>query len=306
MNAVAQTVPTFIGIGAQKCATTWAHLVLDDHPHVFMAPQKEIDFFSFHYLRGYHWYRRHFAHAAGRVCGEISPSYLWSAEAPDRAQAYAPSLRILVVLRDPVARAFSNHVHEVRKGDYRSADLSFEAGLAQNPTYVEQSLYGKHLGRWLERFPREQVLVLFQEEIAAASLDAARRLYRFVGVEASHPSALVANRSHENIGHRSEAVKHGLRALGRIARRAGLERLVEAGKQAPLLGDIYVRNRRDFRREIPPMAKATGERLIERFAADLDRLSSLLDRRDLPWPTWRAAQACKDPSHTGSDTYRQV
>jgi hypothetical protein len=294
-------IPTFIGIGAQKSATTWTHLVLNAHPQVLMPARKEIDFFSFNYLRGFDWYRRQFGDAGSRITGEISPSYLCAAEAPRRAHGYDPELRVVVVLRDPVARAFSNHVHEVRKGDYRSSDRSFEAGLAQNPMYVEQSLYGKHLGRWLEWFDADRLLVLFQEEIAREPAQAVRTLYGFVGADSGHETPLAASRAHENVGYRSEALKSGLRGMGSLARRFGLERAVETAKRAPLIGTLYRRNRRDFRHEIPPMTRATRQRLADLFADDVDRLSRLLGGRALPWPTWRTAQMQGDGKLDGRE-----
>lgn len=295
----AVSLPTFIGIGAQKSATTWVHAVLADHPAVVMPAQKEIDFFSYHFLRGYEWYRGHFAAAAGAVAGEISPSYLCSLEAPPRVHAYDPAMRLIVVLRDPIVRAFSNHVHEIRKGHYRAADLSFEAGLAQNPMYLEQSRYGKHLSRWREWFAPQSMLILFQEEIAAQPAQAVRNLYGFVGVDPGHKTALAGSRMHENIGYRSETVKTGLRAMGRLARRVGLERLVEMGKDAPLLGTIYRRNRRDFRREVPPMHPDIRQRLLDHLADDIRLLSQLLDGRDLPWPAWRAVNPAASGDRLG-------
>ena len=52
--------PTFLGIGAQKCASSWIRNVLHDHPEVFVSHPREVDFFSYHYNRGYTWYERHF------------------------------------------------------------------------------------------------------------------------------------------------------------------------------------------------------------------------------------------------------
>src|SRR5262249_43557994 len=176
--------PTFIGLGGQKCASTWVHSVLKDHPDAYVSTPKEIDFFSSFYENGFQWYERSFAGAQHqRAIGEISPSYLPDGNAPARAHEYNPRFRIIVSLRDPVERAYSNHLHEVRLGHYADEDLSFEAGLANNPMYLEQSRYAKHLGRWLRHFPRDQLLVILQEEISADPAQQARRLYQFLGLD---------------------------------------------------------------------------------------------------------------------------
>ena len=173
--------PTFIGLGGQKCASSWLYTVFNDHPDAFVSTPKELNYFSAVYDRGHQWYESHFTAGAGRAAvGEISPSYLPDRDAPARAHAYNPDFRILVALRDPVERAYSNHLHNIRLGYYQGADLSFEAGLANNPMYVEQSRYAKHLRAWLEHFPPEQMLIVLQEEIAADPQAQARRVYEFL------------------------------------------------------------------------------------------------------------------------------
>ena len=282
------TTPGFIGIGAQKCATTWIHTNLASHPGLFMPAGKELDFFSYHYLRGFAWYRQHFAGADGKMTGEISPSYLVDAQAAGRVHAYNPEMRILVALRDPVERAFSNHLHEVRKGLYPLADTSFEAGLAENPMYLEQSRYARHLEPWFARFDRQQILVVLQEEIAAEPERHLRAIYRFVGVEDDWLPPGFGERNHENIGYRSVLVRDVFRLLGRTGRRLGLHDLVGSAKRNPLLGGLYQKNRRDFRREVAAMREDTRHRLIEALSDDMRRLAVLLGRAELPWSSWRA------------------
>ena len=58
--------PTMIGIGAQKCASSWVHAALGVHPQIGVSEPKEVDFFSYYYDRGYQWYETHFAHAVAR------------------------------------------------------------------------------------------------------------------------------------------------------------------------------------------------------------------------------------------------
>lgn len=193
--------PTFLGIGAQKCASTWMHKILDDHPEIFVSDPKELDFFSYRYDRGYTWYEHHFSKAGtARAIGEVSPSYFCDPSAPDRVAEYDPAIKIVLTLRDPVERAFSNHLHEIRKGHFTGQDLRFEAGLASNPMYLFQSRYGTHLANWLRVFPKDRLLLLVQEEILADPVAEARRLHSFLGVAPGHRSSLLFRRSHEKIG----------------------------------------------------------------------------------------------------------
>ena len=284
--------PTFIGVGAQKCASSWIRDVLDDHPDVFVTRPREVDFFSHHYNRGYSWYERHFDEVGpARAIGEISPSYFCDPLAPARAREYNPNLKLILALRDPIARAFSNHLHEIRKGHFHGASLQFETGLESNPMYVFQSRYGTHLARWLEFFPRSRVLVLVQEEIQSDPLAQARQLYRFVGVNPDHQSALLYRPSHESVGARHPALFKVWRTSGDFGRRHGLGALVEGLKRLPPIARIMAGNRRDLRVEIPKMRRETEQALQRELAAELTKLAQLVGRYDWPWPAWHVAKA---------------
>lgn len=278
--------PTFLGIGAQKCATTWIAHALKGHPDVYVVPAKEIDFWSHHYHMGFSWYLDQFREADALQFGEVSPSYLVSAEAPARLARHAPHTKLILALRDPVDRAFSNHLHQLRKGDYKGEDPCFEAGLADNPMYVEQSCYGRHLARWRDFFPGEQILVLFQEEIDRDKRGQAERIYAFLGVRIDWFDAHIMERQHESVGYRHAGLAQTLRFLGRSGRQVGLTPMVKQAKRMPGLGTLYQQNRRDLREEIPRPDGPLRSRLAAGFADDMKLLSELLGRPHLPWPSW--------------------
>ena len=122
------TLPNFIGLGAQRAATTWAYACLREHPEVFIPEQKEIGFFRWHYDKGLDWYASHFeGHAGEPAIGEITPGYMHSAEAIGRIATDLPSVRVFVVLREPVQRSFSAYqlLHE------RFCGMDFEDTLPQ-------------------------------------------------------------------------------------------------------------------------------------------------------------------------------
>ena len=280
--------PTFIGIGAQKCATTWIADVLGGHPDIFVPERKELDFFSHHYNRGFAWYRRFFEEAGEAIMGEVSPSYFTDLAAAERIRAAFPEMRLVLALRDPVERAFSNHLHELRKGHRTGSDQSFEAGLADNPMYVEQSRFGRHLERWLGHFPRDQLLVLIQEEITLDPVAAAERLYRFVGADPAARPHAIDERRHENVAYRSSVGRLLFRDFGRAARRIGLGGMVRRVKSLPGVAGAYRASRRDLRAEVRPIREATRAALVDELGEDMRLLGRLLERSDLPWPSWRS------------------
>lgn len=272
---------TFIGIGAQKCASTWLHGVLQQSPEVLVSDEKEVDFFSYYFDRGYEWYERHFASdPPRRHRGEVSPSYFIHPAAPARAAAYNPDMTVFVTLRDPVKRAFSNHLHSARKGDISGANLTFETALDNNPLYREQGLYATYLQRWLDWFPREQVHVMFQEEIHENRAALAREVTDRLGVPPLDD--FLDRRSNESARYRNPALGEALWKVSSYARRNGMGRIVETMKTAPGVRQLRESNREAMRDVVPPMRGDTEEALRDFYAPEVEALESLLERR-VPW-----------------------
>jgi hypothetical protein len=274
---------TFIGIGAQKCASTWLHEALGSHPEIAASAVKELDFFSYTYGRGFQWYETELGDAAGkRAVGEISPSYFHHPEAPARAFAYRDDLRIVVSLRDPIERAMSNHLHLIKLRFLTGPDQTFERGLENNPMYLHQSRYALHLGRWLATFPRAALHVVLQEDVRARPQEELARLFAFLGVA---DTARVAPRANANASAvaRVEGVDNGLRFGGQLLRRAGLGTVVDAVKGNAVVQRLRARNRVDLRTLVPPPRAETLERLRAEFEPDVRFVRTLLQRDALPW-----------------------
>jgi hypothetical protein len=183
--------PHFVGVGAQRCGTTWWHRQIALHPQVVFErgrQPKEVHFFDS--LAGVdalspeqvERYARFFPRPqSGGVAGEWSPRYMFDPWAvPLLAQA-APRARILVLLRDPVERYASGFAWESRLARRRG-----EAGLSPEMVAEQSRLrghYAAQVGRVLESFPREQVLILQYERCRAHYDEELERTYDFLGLE---------------------------------------------------------------------------------------------------------------------------
>ncbi len=269
----------FVGIGAQKCASTWLYQILSDHPEVALSATKELDFFSHWYNRGYQWYEQHWTLMPSvRVFGEVSPSYFCETAVPERLKRYNPNARILLSLRDPVDRAVSNHLHEIRLGHLKGPDLSFEFGLRNNPMYLEQSRYGYHLSRWLQSFPAEQILILFMDDIENDPREVEIRVQQFLGIDTGHRSAALDRRSNVSHVYRFRRLESARKSVRRIVKKLGLDPL---WKQSRSLGfqEVYRRlNRRPTSEVVAPIASDTKNRLREQLVDDMRLLESLSGR----------------------------
>lgn len=271
-----------IGIGVQKAASSWLHAVLSTHPEVAAAEAKELDFFSYYHDRGYRWYEGHFG--AREVRFENSPSYFHDPRAPKRLAKFAPDARIVVLLRDPVERAFSNHLHEVAKGHI--PPCSFTEGLRNNPDYLDQGRYSTHLGRWLEHFG-DRVLCLITEELQEDPQHQADRLAQHLGIATGHRSRVMAERRNVSDLPRSPILRKVLRAGGDSLRRAGMEEQLARIKTLPPVRAILDGNARSVRQLVPAMTETERAEVIAVLEDELRQLPRLLGRTELPWDSWR-------------------
>ena len=278
------TAPNFIGIGAQKCASTWLYEILLDHPDVCLSDPKELDFFSYAFHNGWQWYHRHFHCAAGtKAIGEISPSYFHEPAVPERVKRHLPQARILLSLRDPVQRALSNHKHEVRVGNFRGEDLSFEAGLRNNPSYLEQGMYATHLSRWLEHFPRHQIMIVIYDDILSDPVAVARSVFEFLQIDPQHVPAAMHQRSNASYIDRYRFLNAARKATKQTLQRMGLGSFWQLVSTSPMKAVYEKVNKRASDAVIPPISGETLTVLRGEFVGEIDRLEKMLGRELTSW-----------------------
>lgn len=174
---------TFIIAGVQKGGTTALFDYLGDYPDVALSDVKEAHFFDDETLDwaapDYGTYHAHFPSPDGRPCGEATPIYSYWPNSLERIAAYNPAMKLILILRDPVERAWSHWRMEfargaetepfawcIREGRQRLFDAT-PWGHHREFSYVERGFYAEQVERLLGLFPREQVLVLRSEDLRA-------------------------------------------------------------------------------------------------------------------------------------------
>jgi hypothetical protein len=197
---------TFLIAGVQKGGTTALWTYLRDYRDVVLAPEKELHFFD---DEGRGWSAPDYAayHAAfpeapgGRPCGEATPIYTYWPNSLERIAAYNPAMRLVIVLRDPVQRAWSHWRMEYARGAEtrpfawcvrEGRQRLFEAepwGHHREFSYVERGFYGEQMERVLGLFPREHVLALASDDLRADPGATVGRVRGFLGLgEAPAPA----------------------------------------------------------------------------------------------------------------------
>ncbi|MCP4001716.1 MAG: sulfotransferase [Gammaproteobacteria bacterium] len=276
--------PTYIGIGVQKSASTWLHRILAEHPEVAVPERKEINFFSFYFDHGYQWYEAQFPHSAAQCqLGEISPSYFCEQATPERIYQYLPQIKILLILRDPIQRALSNHRHEIRVGHITGSDLSFETGLLNNPMYIEQGLYATQLKRWLEYFPLDQIKIVLMEEIKSDPLAVAKDMYKFLGVNEAYQPIGLNQKFNQSYANRSHSLTRLKDIIYNATRIPGLSWIWNLGSKMGLKMLYRNINTSPSNAVIPEPTQQTLDMLRERFEPEVRELQAIIGR---PLDAW--------------------
>ena len=185
LTAASRPLPDFVIIGAQKAGTTSVFNYLGEHPDIVLSRKKEVHYFDLNFRRSPSWYRSHFptefdrkAGARQAVSGEATPYYLLHPLAPARMAATMPEIRVVVLLRNPVDRAYSHYQHEV---DFNRETLSFEDAIGSEDarlsgeiermirgqdseefrrhSYLARGRYAEQLENWFGHLNRQQVLI---------------------------------------------------------------------------------------------------------------------------------------------------
>ena len=170
----------FLIIGAQKAGTTSVHDWLVENTSISLPAIKETHFFSHDkkFKKQSAWYEAQFAKSVvGDIRGEVDPEYLFSPKASKRLHKYTDVNKFIILLREPLKRAFSQYLMSVRRGyeklpfdeallQENSRLLDCDSGFASDHySYISRSLYSKQIGVYLEQFPDAEFLFIKFEDL---------------------------------------------------------------------------------------------------------------------------------------------
>jgi len=152
-------LPDFLIIGAPRCGTSTLFHMLCQIPGLWGQPIKELHYFNQHWDKGQQWYLNQFTQAPENdMAFEATPFYLGSDVAPERIKNTLPDVKLVALLREPVARCIS---HYWWNQDKFGSDP--EVLIDSNHHCVKHGHYAEHLGRWYRYFDREQFLIIASE-----------------------------------------------------------------------------------------------------------------------------------------------
>lgn len=284
-------IPDFLVVGAQKAGTTSLYEYLRQHPQIYMSPVKEPSYFAPEQCPGgpaFTWesYLRLFAGASTEIAlGEATATYLWSAAAPLSIAARIPGARIVIILRSPIDRAFSQYLHMLTMGATRRAfRAQIEESLRQPGTrfshtwpFLELGLYHQQVTRYLRQFPRSNVHICYYEEFARSPLRVMSELYAFLRVDPAYEPDVTRR-------HNEPRVPKAITAAY-VLRRSGAWRALRTIMPPRLRSALQSAALRS--RDSLTIDPADHDFLANYYRRDVEQLSSLLDRDLTPWLTPR-------------------
>ena len=206
--------PDFIGIGVMKAATTWLWYQLHAHPQISMLPQKELHYFDLLNITPQQYLEKFSKVPKKFLTGEVTPSYIQVPHAPIIAKKLCPKTKFLVLLRNPVDRAWSHwKVAKWAEGKIpleTSFVEAFNMGHPWGPqwnTIKERGCYLKYLKNWYKEFPKEQIKIMWHDDVEKNPVGLLKDLYAWLGVEDSFVPKEYNKKINENWSGRKPILK---------------------------------------------------------------------------------------------------
>jgi hypothetical protein len=288
--------PNFFVAGAQKCGTTSLYEHLKMHPQVFLPYMKEPGYFitgpdpaqklqmaQLQHCKTLAEYQTLYQGSEGfPAIGDLSTCYLWDADAPQRIKDVCPQAKIIIILRDPVVRAYSAYIWNLTTRCPDTAPTFQEAlkrDSLRNKTnwctsylYVECGMYFRQVQRYLDIFGNDQVLVLMFDDLAKKPQELFSGIAAHLGIDPAPFSSTELSKAYNSyrLPRFQSAYQFARKALSKELRRKLLPAPVQDWLRfSPLL----------YRTRRSPIDAESRQFLQEVYDPDITRLEELLGRK---------------------------
>jgi hypothetical protein len=282
------TLPTFLGIGVQRGGSTWLHTLLASHPDVYMPTiRKEIRFFDRYYGNGLKWYEGFFCPPEDankyKAIGEISPEYYECQDCPERIFNTFPHIKMIMMLRHPISRAYSQYGFNVQRRNYRGA---FEDFLATRPKALEKGFYSRYLKEYLRYFDRKQFLPLVFEDVFTDIAKTKTRVADFLELSADKfPASENGEKVNASTVPSHQSLYGFVVKTGRTLRRRNLEPVVD------FVMRLGIQRFLSKGEPLQPLDKELKKKLSQAYYEEFDELEKCLQ---IDLSTWRNEKPQKE------------
>ncbi|MBN1218120.1 MAG: sulfotransferase domain-containing protein [Anaerolineae bacterium] len=231
--------PNFLYIGAEKAGSSWIYEILREHPQVFVPVAKDIQFFDKNYDKGIEWYLSLFKSGAGqRAVGEVSHDYFLAEETAVLIQKHLPGVRLICCLREPIERTMSSFLF------YRTTVLDKRTTFAEfafDDRILKLSDYYYNLYPFYQRFPRQNILVLYFDDLKKNPRLFAQRIYKFLKVDPDFQPKILYQKVLPASEPRFGWIAHLVYQVGLFLRKVGLVNVVGTVKRTGTFRGLFYR-----------------------------------------------------------------
>lgn len=286
-------LPNFVIAGFPKCGSTSMHYYLEEHPEIFLPRQKELHYFSYEKLKKLEagkddaeaqkfWvsslkeYKQHYNEAnSEKAVGDVSPSYANHDSAIEKIKkTLGTDVKVILMLRDPVRRAYSNYLHLVREG--RETLSFYEALLAEDNRkkagysdfwyYAYNSDYYEKLERVKSNF--DNVLVVTFEEFMKNPVAGIKEVYEFLEVDTAFIPQNLGTKFNTGGVYKENPITKFIFRQSKL--KTFIKRLlpISSGMKKAKLKVIE-----KYREETPEIPKEAKEYLTARFGGTIEKLN---------------------------------
>jgi len=173
-------IPNYLIIGVQKGGTTSAQYTFSKHPEIFIAPG-EMHYFDNKYSKGLNWYKSQFPKGKKTV-GEKTPKYIFKSICIDRIYRNIPKVKLVLILRDPVKRFFSQLNMEHGNVSQQEFNKIARQAIRRRTNVLQRGFYFEQIQHVLSKFPRNQLHIAISEHVKQNPKKEYNKMFKFIGV----------------------------------------------------------------------------------------------------------------------------
>ncbi len=281
----------FVGIGASKSGTTWLGHMLDAHFQVCMSEPKEVHFFNDrltfrnsvmkrNYAKGISWFKKHFNHCpVNTLKGEITPRYSTDPVTAKRIYDHNHEIKIFYCLRNPVDR-IESHYNFAKYFSGRE-DRPMDQAVREEPDYIDMSLYFRNLSYFLNHFSKEQIFIVWFEDIKSRPEALLEEVYTFLGVDPSVRPSTMHQKSNPARRSKLPWVQKFIRKMNYKLTALGLVRIIDRLKKAGMGKWVVKINSNPIHKDIMPQDLKAY--ILERVGEDIRQLENWSERDLSHW-----------------------
>ena len=231
--------PFALAIGPQRAGTSWLDRYLRMRGDICVPEEvKEIFFFDRHFERGTGFYKSHFQPKPHHeLIIEITTTSFDQEEAPQRIfETFGPDIKLLCPLRNPLVRSYSLYLHYMR---YGIVNGTLQQACEQNPQILESSHYAKHLKRWFDVFGKDNIKIVFQEDLEKNQDAYIRNICEGLGIKHKSAPKEISDRFNATTYSKSTALASFIQRTADWLREHRLYMIVNAAKSLGLKPLIF-------------------------------------------------------------------